>query len=62
MVASHMHSNGNQTHNLGMCPDWELNLHFGVWDDARTNQANRLRLTVPSLNNVPWRLPAKMEA
>ena len=27
----------NQTHNLGMCPDWESNPQpFGVWDDAPT--------------------------
>ena len=29
---------GDQTHNLGMCPDTELNLQpFGPWDDAPTN-------------------------
>ena len=28
---------GDQTENLGMCPDWELNPQpFGVWDDAPT--------------------------
>ena len=27
-----------QTHNVGMCPDWESNLQpFGLWDDAPTN-------------------------
>ena len=31
---------GDQTHNLGMCPDWELNPgHFGLWDDATTKWA-----------------------
>ena len=31
---------GDQTHNLGMCPDQELNLQpFGLWDDAPTNRA-----------------------
>ena len=31
-------SNGDQTYNLSMCPDWELNLQpFGVRDDALTN-------------------------
>ena len=29
---------GNQTRNLGMCPDWELNPQpFCVWDDVPTN-------------------------
>ena len=33
---------GDQIHNLGMCPDWELNLQpFGVWDDVPTNWATR---------------------
>ena len=31
---------GNQTHNLGMCPDQDLNLRpFGVWDDGPTKLA-----------------------
>ena len=31
---------GNQTHNLGRCPDQESNLQpFGVWDDAPANAA-----------------------
>ena len=34
---------GDQTCNLGMCPDWELNLQpFGVWDNNPTNWANLL--------------------
>ncbi|KAF6123874.1 dynactin subunit 5 [Phyllostomus discolor] len=29
---------GDRTHNLVMCPDWELNPQpFGLWDDAPTN-------------------------
>ena len=33
---------GDQTHNLGMCPDQELKLQpFGVWDNAPTNRATR---------------------
>ena len=29
---------GDQTCNLGMCPDWELNpQHFGVQGNASTN-------------------------
>ena len=28
----------DQTHNLGLCPDWELNLQpFGVWNNAPIN-------------------------
>ena len=28
----------DQTHDLGMCPNWELNPQsFGVWDNALTN-------------------------
>ena len=28
----------DQTHNPGICPDWELNPQpFSVWDDAATN-------------------------
>ena len=31
---------GDGTHNLGMCPDWELNPQpFGVQDDATSNWA-----------------------
>ena len=34
------------TQNLGMCPDWELNLQpFGVWDEALTNRATQPGLT-----------------
>ena len=33
-------STGDQTHNLGMCPDWGSDLQpFGVWDHAPTNSA-----------------------
>ena len=29
---------GGQTHNLGMCPEWELNPQpFRVWDNIPTN-------------------------
>ena len=38
LVAFRMHPTGDKTNNLGMCPDWELNLQsFGLWDDAPTN-------------------------
>ena len=31
---------GDQTHSLGVCPDWESNpQHFGAWEDASTNPA-----------------------
>ena len=31
-------STGDQTCNLGMCPDWESNpQHFGVWNNTPTN-------------------------
>ena len=31
-----------QAYNLGMCPDWELNLQsFGVWDNTPTGWATR---------------------
>ena len=40
LVASHMHPDWGQTHNLGTCPDQGLNLQsFGVQDDAPTNGA-----------------------
>ena len=35
----------DQTHSLGMCPDWDLNPQpLGVQDDAPTNWASRLGL------------------
>ena len=37
-VDSSRRPNQDSTHNLGVCPDWELNLQpFGVWDDVPTN-------------------------
>lgn len=36
---------GNQTYNLGMCPDQELNTQpLGVQDDVPTNQATQPEL------------------
>ena len=38
VVASHTTPIRDETHNLGMHPDQELNTQpFGVWDDAPTN-------------------------
>ena len=35
---------GDQTHNLGMCPDWEsITQHFGLQVDATTNWATSAR-------------------
>ena len=35
-------SNGDQTYNLSMCPDWELNLQpFGVRDNTPTKPAGQ---------------------
>ena len=40
----HIDPDGDQPHNLGMCPDWESNLQsFGVWDDSPTNQTTPAR-------------------
>ena len=37
-----MQPDQDQTHNLGICPDWGSNLqHFGVWNDGPTNLATQ---------------------
>ena len=41
-IASRMPPTGDQTHNLGTCPDRELNPgHFAVWDDAQPTEAHQ---------------------
>ena len=38
LVVSHTCPDRDQTYNLGMCPDRDLNLQpFGLWDDAPSN-------------------------
>ena len=38
LVASHTCPDQDQTHNLGMCPDWGSNRRpLGAWDDGPTN-------------------------
>ena len=46
----------DQTYNLGMCPDWELNLQpFKVWDNTPTNWASQPgpMVNLKGLNSSP---------
>ena len=44
---------GDQTHNPGMRPDWELSQQtFGVWDNAPTTWATQQGLLIQFLKNV----------
>ena len=37
-----IHTPGDRTHSLGMCPDWESNPQtFGVWNNSPTNWTTR---------------------
>ena len=49
---------GNQTHNLGLCPEQEWNLWlFHVWDAAPTNWSTQPGQVVPSFDDIPLQLP-----
>ena len=46
VVASHMPPNGDLAHNLGMCPDWELNLWpLGLQANTQSTESDQ-----PGLN------------
>ena len=45
---------GDQIHNPGMCPDWELNLqHFGLWDGAHPTEPHQPGLIFIISNPIP---------
>ena len=52
LVASHRHPTRDQTHNLAVCPDQELNPRpFGLQDDTPTNWATSARaIIIPTLD------------
>ena len=52
-VASCMYPTGDQTYNLGMCPDGESNLRpFGLWDDTNPLSHNSQEHNLRFLNMV----------
>ena len=46
--------NRGKTHNLGMCPDWELNWWtFALWDNSQPTEPNQSRPLQRSFDIVP---------
>ena len=63
LVASHVLPDQDQTHNPGMCPDWELNLQHFVLPDGKcsTKLSHTRQGTNLVLENQVYRAGNRME-
>ena len=62
MVASHVPPTGELTHNLGMCPDWELNQQlFGLQAGTQFTEPHQPGLELGFIKPIIYK-PFKMNA